>query len=88
MWVADILGFVSVDGPPNVYIDGMRISGTASVDFGGAVPAATAVDIDEWVNINDIVGIEVYRSRILAPLRFSMFGSGGGVILIWTNRGG
>jgi len=92
---------------PAFYIDGMRVMGTAGVSFsfslgdeGNTIGSYGQLDtepvaIDEWVNVDEVVGVEVYSGAAYVPLRFSKpgvadegrNGPGCGVILIWTNRG-
>lgn len=62
------------DCAPGLYIDGQYIPPPA----GGL----KADDIDMWVNVNQIAGIEVYFDHV--PGQFQQGLSGCGSIVIWT----
>jgi hypothetical protein len=55
---------------PNIYIDGLYLSG------------ASADDIDGWVNPERVKGIEIYIEA--PPPQFQQALSGCGSIVIWT----
>jgi hypothetical protein len=60
---------------------------TADVDF---VPGPAALDwfIDDFVNLNDVEAIEVYRGPSELPGEFHGFSGGGncGAVVVWTRR--
>jgi hypothetical protein len=68
---------------PRLIIDGHQIRAGGSFRNGGMANAASAA-IDDYVNPDDIEGIEVYRSPVELPPRFGGVQAGCGAIVIWT----
>lgn len=59
---------------PQVYVDGFRAEGATD---------APGARIDEIVDVQDVVGVEVYTRISSVPLQYSVLNTCG-VILIWT----
>ena len=70
---------INTDGKPLIFIDGIMIN---LENKNGQETLHT--DLRNVINMDDVAGIEIYRSVASVPAQYTRFGSGNGVILIWT----
>lgn len=62
---------------PNVFVDGIRVS------YGGG----GGVTLSNYVNLNDLEAVEVYRRAAEIPVEYSSMGGGCGVVVLWSKAG-
>jgi hypothetical protein len=82
-------GTTSPSCTPSVFIDGAMINlRDRGIDRQSTdrLSASTTIDIDEWVRVADVVGIEVYASGMV-PGEFQNAFDGCGAVLVWTKLG-
>ncbi|MCA0375743.1 MAG: carboxypeptidase-like regulatory domain-containing protein [Gemmatimonadetes bacterium] len=62
---------------PLVFVDGRQVSGDDRFVEG---------DLDYLVDLDDVLGVEIYNRKTLAPPQFQSFTSDCGALVFWTGR--
>ena len=63
--------------PPLIYVGDMLLSGDDRFSAG---------EVDHLVDLNDVLGVEIYTRKALAPPQYQSFTSDCGAIVFWTGR--